>query len=577
MYLSKTLYTVIGAGTRHVKDRHKKLLINKVNGVACSLILLSLIFGILFYALSGYLIVLLSTIVESLLLSSIIILNHYGRHKLAAFSLQMVLNGAILYFGLLLGNAIDGLWLALFLIVTSFLFLKTRTAQVISLTGGSISLVLIETNKYLQFVPPFPFTPMVQLVVHYSAIGVILFLTVLTLMHYIQHNKLLVAEVQEHTGELEKANRSLRVFMRELTHEIRTPLNAIYSISQLKLMEARPGNESITNEHLHFACHNVLSIINNVQDRSKMEAGKPDELKREAFNLRSWMHEVCNIYRYFANTKGVTIQVSIDERLPAVIFEDKTSLTKIANNIIGNAIKFTRKHTVVTVSIFRQEASWMIAVKDQGKGIPPEKITTLFDEFTRERINFAEGTGLGLNIAKKLANHLQGDIRVNSEQGTGTTFIISLPLREYQSRLAENASTGKELSGFQGKKVLLVEDDLMSQQYLSRFLSAKGFQVAVAEDGLEGLYTASGDQFDVIISDMGLPRMGGRELLAHLKDNTYLQHIPVIITSADTAIKDDILKAGASSCLIKPVDFKVLHRVLQDLIHSRTLIPENRA
>ncbi len=373
MYLSKTLYTVINTGTRHVNDRHKKLLINKVNGIACSLILLSLIFGALFYMLSGYMIVLLSTLVESMLLSAIILLNYYGRHKLAAITLQIVLNAAIVYFGLLLGRAIDGLWLALFMIVTSFLFLQTRTAQVISLTGGSISLVLIEANKYLGLVPPFPFTPIVQLVVHYSAIGVILFLTVLTLMHYIQHNKLLMAEVQDHTTELEKTNRSLQVFMRELTHEIRTPLNAIYSISQLKLMEGRPGNESITNEHLHFACHNVLSIINNVQDRSKMEAGKPDELKREAFNLRSWMHEVCNIYRYFANTKGVTIQVSIDERLPAVIFEDKTSLTKIANNIIGNAIKFTRKNTLVTVSIFRQEANWVIAVKDQGKGIPRKR------------------------------------------------------------------------------------------------------------------------------------------------------------------------------------------------------------
>lgn len=575
MNLRKTLYTVIGMGTGPVRDRHEKLLINKVNGVACSLIVLSLIFGLLFYILSGHLLILIATTIESLLFVLIIALNYYKRYALAALGLQLVLNAAILYFGLLLGKAIDGLWLALFLIVTSFLFLKTAAARRISLTGGIISLVLIELNKFYPVVTPFPFTPTVLLVVHYSAIAVILFITVLTLMHYLQYNKLLVTAVKGQTRELENANRSLKVFMRELTHEIRTPLNAIYSIAQLKLMDAP---DSATNEHLHYACHNVLSIINNVQDRSKMEAGKPDEIKREAFDVRSWIREVCNIYSYLARSKAVQIEVETGEQLPGLMYEDKTTLTKIANNIIGNAIKFSPKNTTVTVSMHQVNGQWHLAVADQGAGISREKLATLFDEFTRERINFAEGTGLGLNIAQKLAFQLQGHIQVFSEQGKGTMFIICLPVHECKEIIvADSHPEYIDNHIFQGRKVLLVEDDHMSQQYLHKYLHSKGFEVILAEDGMEGLYRATCDQFDIIISDIGLPRMEGRELLARLKANKYLAHVPVIITSADTAIKEDLLQAGAAGCLVKPVDFKQLHKVLKDTIIQAILAPEHRA
>ncbi len=575
MYLIKTLSTVINIGTRRVTDSQEKLLINKVNGIAFSLTILSLIFGLLIYILSGVPIVLIATTIESLLFLIVIILNHYERHALAANGLLTVLHAAILYFGLLLGNAIDGLWLALFLIVTSLLFLNTRTALRISLAGGSISLLLIEANKFFPFVKPFPFTPGVQLAVHYSAIGMILFMTVLTLLHYIQHNTSLMDRIREDSGELEKANRSLKVFMRELTHEIRTPLNAIYSISQLKLIEGRSDKERITNQHLHFACHNVLSIINNVQDRSKMEAGQPDEIKRELFALRAWIQEVCNIYRYFADSKHVRILLETDDMLPAALFEDKTILTKIANNIIGNAIKFTRKNSVVTVAILQKGNSWQMAVSDQGAGISREKLDTLFDEFTRERVNFAEGTGLGLNIARKLTFLLQGSIAVNSIPGLGTTFVVTLPIQAYVGTVLERPRTENAADmPFSGKKVLLIEDDLMSRQYLSRFLSKNGFTVSLAEDGKEGLYLAGIEVFDIIISDMGLPGMDGRELLLQLKKEASLQQIPVVITSADTAVKDEVLRAGATGYLAKPVDFKLLHKLLKEIMLHTAMTPE---
>jgi len=563
----KTLSTVLNIGTRHVADDHEKLLINKVNGIACSLILLSLTFGLLFYFISGHLIVLVATSIESALFVAVIALNHFGRHKLATTCLLIVLHAAILYFGLLLGKAIDGLWLALFLIVTSLLFLQNSTAVRISLAGSGILLGIIEANKFHAFVMPFPFTPMVQLVVHYSAIGVILFLTVLTLLHYMQHNTSLVNKVKAHTRELEKANRSLKVFLRELTHEIRTPLNAIYSISQLKLMEGKADVERTTDQHLHFACHHVLSIINNVQDKSKIEAGHPDEIKREGFPVREWIQEIAHVYQYFADTRQVRISVKTAEDLPAVIWEDKTSLTKITNNIIGNAIKFTKKNTTVAVCLQKQDTLWQISVKDQGAGISRERLPTLFEEFTRERINFAEGTGLGLHIARKLAHLLQGDIQVSSLPGQGATFTISLPLRTLESNTL--AAAGQDAAGqgsFKDKKVLLVEDDLMSRQYLHRFLAGSGFTVALAESGQEGLHRAGQTAFDVIISDMGLPGMDGRELLTHLKGHRFLQRIPVIITSADTAVREEVLKAGASGCLIKPVDFKLLRALLKDIL-----------
>jgi CheY-like chemotaxis protein/nitrogen-specific signal transduction histidine kinase len=413
------------------------------------------------------------------------------------------------------------------------------------------------------------------LVVRYAAAGIILVITVLTLMRYLQYNKARIAAMSAQMRELEKANRSLKVFMRELTHEIRTPLNAIYSIAQLKLMDA-PDNPY--NEQLHYACHNVLSIINNVQDRSKIEAGRPDEVIRELFDVRSWVQEVCSIYQYLAGARCVQLKVDIAPQLPAPMYEDKTCLTKIANNIIGNAIKFSPRNTVVTVSISQAGGQWQIAVKDQGAGISREKLVTLFDEFTRERINFAEGTGLGLNIAQKLAYLLQGNIQVFSEPGKGACFIICLPVQECKNIPPAAGHTGyTDDLIFSGRRLLLIEDDPMSRQYLQRYLQSRGFEVVAAEDGMEGLYRASCDSFDIIISDMGLPGIGGRELLAHLKANRYLSHIPVIITSADTDIRDEALQAGAAGCLIKPVDFKLLHKVLKAAILQAALAPETRA
>ncbi|SKA38415.1 Signal transduction histidine kinase [Chitinophaga eiseniae] len=579
-------------GRSNFYEKELNYRITKINIVALLLIVLGSIFGLTYWLTSGYLSILIATMLGNVLFALVLYGNKKKKHVAAGVALQVTINLSTLYFGSILSVAVDPIWLTLFLLISCLSFIKVGRAQTYCLMFSAATLLFLEVNRAIHILPPMDFSPEMLSLIYYCTAFTVMTLTsisLVTLVHYnaklfhtitVRNQQLtdlnqelhasntrLEQQVKDRTANLEKAVTAKNIYVRELTHELRTPLNAIYSIAQLKLLSGKEKSrsEKKVDEDLFIACRNLQTLINNTQDKCKLDAGNFDEIKKEHVLLYSWITNIVNIYQYFANEKRVKIELEVQESFPDAIVEDSIKLTKIVNNILVNAIKFTRSNTAILLRIYRDDTHWYIAVKDQGAGISPDRMATLFKEFTRTTINFAEGSGLGLNITHHLVRILGGTIKVHSEIDEGTEFVVSLPLVPFAGEIKSATIDIKEnnLISFEGKKILVVEDDIMTQRYLSLLLSKRGFSIMHADNGQEALLKAHNHP-DAIILDMSLPGKSGKDVLKELKANPALRHIPVIAASADTDETniDEIMLEGASAYMIKPIDFHILIDVL---------------
>ncbi|MBC9932920.1 hybrid sensor histidine kinase/response regulator [Chitinophaga qingshengii] len=589
-------------GTSNFNEKELNFRVIKINIVAWILIILGTGFGMTYWYYSRYPGILVATLLGSVLFGGVLYLNKKRKYQAAGVTLQSTINLSTLYFGSILSAAVDPIWLALFLLISCLSFVKVGRAQIWCLGVSAATLLFLEINRALHIFPPMPFSPEMLNLIYYCTAFTVLTLTsisLVTLVHYnakLFHtinlrnqqltalnkelhasNTRLEHQVKERTANLEKAVTAKNIYVRELTHELRTPLNAIYSIAQLKLLSNRDKAQADkkVDEDLFIACRNLQTLINNTQDKCKLDTGNVDEVKKESVLLYSWITNIVNIYQYFANEKRVKIELEVQDSFPTAIVEDSIKLTKIVNNILVNAIKFTRNHTSIFLRIYRDDTHWYIAVRDQGNGISPDRIATLFKEFTRTTINFAEGSGLGLNITHHLVRILGGTIQVRSEIDEGTEFVVSLPLVPFTGEIKSATIELREnnLISFEGKKILVVEDDIMTQRYLSLLLSKRGFSIMHADNGQEALLKAHNHP-DAIILDMSLPGKSGKDVLMELKSNPALRHIPVIAASADTDETniEEIMLEGASAYMIKPIDFHILIDVLVKNLLTGTLV-----
>lgn len=558
-------------GTDELTDRADSLRTQRVNMIAAAIGALSFVFGWIYFGFTHNPLFLIATNTEVVLFATVIFLNYRRRHLAACFLLQGTITGAILYYGLILGPVIEGFILAAFLIASCLFFLKSKKLQRYNLLISVAALCIIEINKFYVFVPPLQMPPGSVAFMHYSASVVVLILISVTILYYVRNNQQLVAELMAHqshlesevasrTQELREANVSMDVFMRELTHELRTPLNAIFGIAQLK---QHTSNDPLDKDLL-AASFNILSVVNNMQDKYKLENAAMAPVTPESVELREWIVSIISLLRYYAATCDVKLSLSVDEKLPAHLYEDKALITQIAFNLIGNAIKFTGKGTTVTVSLALEGAAWSMSVKDEGPGIPPDRLQHLFKEFNRSATSLTEGTGIGLFIAKKFVQRLNGEIGVETVEGAGTCFTVTLPLLPVGDIVPPVPDNEVSLR-FDGARALIVDDDIMTTKILTLWLTRLGFSVAATGDGKEGLETSKSERPDIILSDWGLPTLTGRDLVTRLK-NGDMSDIPVIVMS-DSFNQADACQAGADAFLNKPLDLHQLKKTLGNLLH----------
>ncbi|WP_129718140.1 response regulator [Pedobacter sp. SYP-B3415] len=398
--------------------------------------------------------------------------------------------------------------------------------------------------------------------------------------------------VSAKAAELEVTGKYKSEFLANMSHELRTPLNSILILARI-LRENKTAN--LTPEQIKYAgvIHNagndLLVLINDILDLSKIESGKldllieqlhPEEIKT---NLELLFDEV-------AKNKKIDFSIELAADLPDRIVSDKTRLEQIIKNLLSNAFKFTPEQGKITVSIAPADQNTIyhhpetssngadmvaIAVRDSGIGIPEDKQQLIFEAFKQADGSTNRkygGTGLGLSISRELSRLLGGEIQVSSEPGRGSTFTLFIPAKLAEVTEAEennsqtpvrkpeiNAERFPSAEG-EGKRILIVEDDAGFANILADYAREKGFEPLVAHSGDTGLEMAKKELPDAIILDIMLPVMSGWTIIKKLKADPATKHIPVHMMSAGEGNSTKARHEGAISFLQKPLK-------LQDLDH----------
>jgi signal transduction histidine kinase/CheY-like chemotaxis protein len=373
--------------------------------------------------------------------------------------------------------------------------------------------------------------------------------------------QLAAVELTAAKEEAERANRAKNDFLSRMSHELRTPLNAILGFTQLL---DRPELAPLHRErvgHIYRAGRHLLDLINEVLDIARIESGRM-ELSLEPVSVAEAIGEVISLLRPLAAQRNVEL-VSELEGGSEFLYADRQRIKQVLLNLVGNAIKYHHVHGGrVTLSCQRMAAERLrLNVADDGPGICPEKIGRLFVPFDRldAESSDVQGTGLGLALAKRLIKAMGGFVGAESVPGKGATFWVQLPRAPAPLSRRASAKAAHRFfpSGGKAHTLLYIEDNI-SNLHLLEHLLAEHSQVELlsAMQGRIGLDLAREHAPDLILLDLHLPDLSGREVLAQLKAASTTAHIPVVIMSADaTPVQiQRLLNSGAADYLTKPLD-----------------------
>lgn len=379
-------------------------------------------------------------------------------------------------------------------------------------------------------------------------------------------------ELRRKNRELERTSQFKSDFLSYISHEIRTPLNAINTFSHLLEAEARklnlPETFSTPLSHVSRSGERLLEIVNSVLDINQIEAGKMRVMPR-AVNLNDFFTHLFSLTKIRAEESGVLLSTTIETTMPKTLFFDDTKFGQVALNILSNAIKFTAKDKSVKAQVKYKKGSLIFTVVDQGIGMSEEDQKRLFTPYERmKNAHKISGTGLGLNISKRLIELMDGSIKVSSKLNKGTRVSLSIPADSFDASQLEDTtarSLTAQINIDNAANILVVEDHYINQAVIQTLLEKLGIQFSIVGTGEEGVEYTRSHPVDLVLMDLNLPGIQGDEATTQIK--AIRPELPVVALTADVITKPTSLREkGMDDVLTKPINKGEIVRVLNQFL-----------
>ena len=411
-----------------------------------------------------------------------------------------------------------------------------------------------------------------------------------------QANDLLEAKVNERTKELkeindaleiskekaEAANYSKSLFLANMSHEIRTPMNAVIGFTDLLAISDLNKKQAGYVESIQSGSRNLLSLINDILDLSKIEAGKMD-IKFDRVYIKELLKDIYQVFSVSAKEKGLDLNLYIDDSVPQGLMSDEIRLRQILFNLMNNAIKFTHKGEVNIYANYERESkddlfySLMIRVEDTGIGVRTsehQNIFNIFEQQDNQSTREFGGAGLGLAISARLAEKLGASINLDSEQGKGSTFELIIHKPEViDEKTPENVLNRKNKIHFKSAKILIVDDIELNRELICEYLANHPFQLITAEDGQSAIDLVKKEKPDVVLMDIRMPVMSGIQATEIIKNDPQISHTKIIAITA-SVVEDKRSEKKRSlfdMVLYKPLNRKTLINALTKFIESEVV------
>ncbi len=396
----------------------------------------------------------------------------------------------------------------------------------------------------------------------------------------VTETKKYIDEIKSVREQAERANMAKSEFLANMSHEIRTPMNAIVGLSDIIMEESRGRKVYSYACDIKSASRNLLAIINDILDLSKIEAGKM-EIVTSDYYVKNIVGEVVNIMDIAASQRGLLLKCEYDTSIPCRYHGDEGRIKQVLINLLNNAVKFT-KEGYVRISVGGTPCGegmeeLMFCVEDTGCGIREDDLEKIFEDFRQvdsRRNRSVEGTGLGLSITKRLVHMMQGNIKVRSVYGQGTIFVVTIPQRIVDARSLEEVPDAPEKEKEQIRsftvagnyKVLVVDDNLVNRRVAIGFLKGYGFKISEAASGPEAIGLVRKTKFNIIFMDHMMPEMDGIEAARIIRQDCGENgREPVIIAltaNAMEGVREMFLQNGFQDFLAKPLYRKPMNEVL---------------